>query len=358
MLESYVTFYKFSHTVWEAMLLDIEEAHKTIDFEQYIFVHDDEIGKRFIAAFRRKNAQGVKIRLLCDMVGSYYFYRSSLPDELRKEGIEVRFFNPIQPWRIRNFTSHFFRNHRKTMVVDNAVGYLGGINVGSYMKDWRDTHVRIIGPTVQDIEATFEGVWKNIYKSILFQFRDLKRTPKEYEILTNAAGFRQRFIYRALISKIKAAQKYIYLTTPYFIPDARLMRVLKKAVKRGVDVRIILPGDRDPSFIHYAVQSYFSIALKAGIKVYTYRDVMMHAKTAVIDSTWATVGSYNLDNISEYFNREVNLASSNQEFVDKLLEHTEEDFKHSKEVDYDVWKKRPFYQKIIEYVIMPLHGIF
>jgi cardiolipin synthase len=301
-------FYTKTSDAWDTMLSDIKSAKESIDIEQYIFVVD-AVGKRFLNLLIDKARDGVKVRLLCDTVGSYTFYRSPIPEELKRVGIEVKFFNPISPWRIANFTSNFFRDHRKIMIIDNAIGHIGSDCVDERMRNWRDTHMRVIGPIVTDLKETFEVVWSHVQNIFRIRFRRIIHFVKKFDLLTNSPSLRQRYVYQAMINNIRNAQKYIYLTTPYFVPDTRLFRVMRLAAKRGVDVRLLLPSMADHIFIDHARESYFTLALKSGIKIYLYYPEMMHAKAAVIDDVWATAGSYNLDNLSAIFNLESNIAS-------------------------------------------------
>ncbi len=356
MLEIVTQFFTKTKDAWAAMLLDLQNAKKTIDLEQYIFT-PDVIGRQFIQILEQKIREGVKVRLLVDAVGSWGFYRSTLPIHLKKLGAEVKFFNPISAWRIPNFTDNFFRDHRKILVIDNEIGHLGGVGIQDSMANWRDTHMRIVGPLVPDITTSFEASWLNIGKIRLRRSRLVQPFVKKYNIITNSPWRRKRYMYYSYVWNIRNAQKYIYLTTPYFVPDLRLFRVLRLAAKRGVDVRILMPDIADHLFVDRARQSYFTSALKSGIKLYKYHGTMMHAKTAVIDGEWATAGSYNLDNLSAYFNDEVNIDSSDKKFIDAIHDQFLEDLRSCKEVKYEEWISRPWRQKFLEFLTWPFHGI-
>lgn len=351
------TVFVKSSDAWEAMLHDIRNAEKSIDIEQYIFTHD-EIGDAFIDALVQKSKQGLKVRLFLDAVGSWSAYKSTLPDELRSEGIQVKFFNPVSPWRVTNFTSNFFRDHRKLMIVDGKIGHIGGVGIRADMAGWRDTHIRIVRTVVLDMQQSFDSIWNGISRWSFWHLP--RRRPdivRHFDLVTNAPMWRDRSIYQALVAAIRGAQKTIYLTSPYFIPDTRLFRVLRLAARRGVDVRIVLPEIADHIFIDYARESYFTLCLKAGIKIYLYKQVMMHAKTAVIDDMWATAGSFNLDSLSFFFNHEANITTVDKHFVETIKQNFFEDLRHSKEVIYTEWIKRSFFRKFLEYISWPLHGI-
>lgn len=352
------TFYTTSHEAWDAMLADLSQAKVSIDIEQYIFT-PDSIGKKFINLLREKAAQGVRIRLFLDTVGSYTFYRSPIAEELRAIGIAIKFFNPVSPWRITNFTSNFFRDHRKIIIVDNVIGHVGGVGIDIDMENWRDTHLRVTGPLVLDLHNSFESVWNNLHKRLFTRFGRPHFLIRHYTFLTNSPSLRrsQRYIYQTLIANIRNAEKCIYLTTPYFIPDRRLFRVLRLAAKRGVDVRLILPSVADHYFVDHARESYFALALKAGIKISVYKPVMMHAKTAVVDDVWAMAGSFNLDSLSFIFNHEASIASTDAHFISTLKEHFLRDLDYCEDIIYEKWIYRPLRKKFLELLTWPFHGL-
>lgn len=356
MSQTEVQFYIKTEDAWDIMLKDIEKATRSIDIEQYIFTADF-VGLQFIEALRRKVKEGVRVRLLCDMVGSFRFHSSFYPDFLRKEGIEIRFFNSIQPWRIANFTSNFFRDHRKILIIDNTVAHLGGVGIQEYMRQWRDTHMRLTGPLVKSIKETFESMWEGVKMGFYIRYSKPSLEVPEYTLLINAPSFRQRYIHRALIAHIQKAQKYVYLMTPYFIPDVPLFRAVRAAAKRGIDVRLIVPIIADHMFINHARECYFTLALKAGIKIYTYTPYMMHGKSAIIDDEWATAGSFNLDSMSFYFNHEANIASTDPYFIAELKRHFLNDLSSCRQVVYEQWIKRPLRKKFLELITWPFHGI-
>ncbi len=164
-------------------------------------------------------------------------------------------------------------------------------------------------------------------------------------------------MYNELIDVIRNAKKYIYLTTPYFVPDLRLLRVIRLAAKRGVDVRLLVPYYSGTAIVDLAGQSHFTLLLKAGVKIFRYRENMLHAKTAVIDGSWGTAGSLNLDSLSFSFNYELNVVSHDTEFVEELKNNFLEDLKESKQVNASEWYNRYFWRKILEGITWPLHRL-
>jgi len=353
MKDSFQEFFTTTNAAWEAMLLMCSEAQTSIDMEQYIFTND-KIGARFLELFIKKSKDGVRIRLLCDTAGSYSFYTSRIPEELRHIGIEVRFFNIISPWRIHNFFSWFFRDHRKLLIVDGVVACIGGVGIREDMKRWRDTCVKVQGEIAIEIQSTFNEMWyaakkKNIFIRIK-RSRGYKKGPN---IITNAPYPQRRYMYYQLINAIRNSKKYVYLTTPYFVPDPRLLYVLQRAVGRSVDVQIIVPKTSDSVIVNRASHSFFYDLLSSGIRIHQHDGDFIHAKTAVIDDRWATLGSFNFDNLSFTYNHEANIVSTDKKCIETIKEHFKSDAQKSEEVFIEQWLVRPVLWKFREFCIIP-----
>ena len=347
-------FYLTGRDTWEAMLKACEEAEETIDFEQYVF-SDDEISCRFVDVFRRKAKEGVKVRVLCDTVGGWNLYNSTLPRELRADGVEIRFFNIVSPWRIKNFFSWFFRDHRKILVVDKRIGFTGGVGIRDEMASWRDTHVKVEGPIVAEMERAYNELWvQSIDKDLLSRLKKAKTYMRGFHFVTNAPYWRKRFLYYGLIEAIRSAERYIYLTTPYLVPDGRLMRILRLAIRRGVDVRIIVPKQSNMPFVERAAHAHFDILLSSGVRIFQYHHGFLHAKTAVIDDEWATVGSFNLDSLSFTYNYEANIVSTESIFIDEVKKHFATDLNYTREISLAEWRRRPWTQKFREWLVTPI----
>ncbi|MFA6354382.1 MAG: phospholipase D-like domain-containing protein [Candidatus Paceibacterota bacterium] len=348
-------FYLQPSETWEAMLGDCKRAKKSIDCEQYIF-EGDEIGERFIEVFIKKLTDGVRVRLLCDAVGSYGFMGSPLVKRFISAGGQAVFYNPISPWRLKNASSLFLRDHRKILVIDSNIGFTGGMAVSSRMKLWRDTDVRIEGEVARAMDDSFETMWQIALKQEFSSFKNGAETVGDFQVLSNSPRYRQRYIYHALLRAIRFSKKYIYLTTPYFVPSFRLSRALIRAAKRGVEVKILLPFLSDVPIVDVAAGSYFSHLLKKGVKIYRYRDAILHSKTMAVDDTIATVGSANLDNLSLLFNYEMNIFSTEREFVGEIKEQFLEDIKRAEEIVFEEWLERPFILKLKEFLVRPIRG--
>lgn len=347
-------FYIRTDETWMALKEAFLNAKKTIDIEQYI-LERDSTGQEFIEILIRKAKEGVKIRILCDMAGSYSFYASSLPESLRDVGIEVRFFNVIKPWRIHNFFSWFFRDHRKIITVDSMLGFVGGVGIRTDMKHWRDSHIKVWGKVVEEMQHAFEEMWHIAgEKKFLQKFKKAKHFVKGFQFVSNSPHIGKRFLYQEIVQAIRGAKKYIHLTTPYFVPDRRIRRILKLAAKRGVDVKILLPESSDVPLVDWASSSYYGKLLSAGVQIFHYQGELLHAKTAVIDGEWATIGSFNLDSLSFLYNYEANMVSTNKEFADELNYYFQNDLKSAKEITLYNWKNRPDNQKLLEIITLPI----
>lgn len=346
-------FYTESASAWEAMLSACTEAKNTIEMEQYIF-ENDSIGGRFIEIFKQKQKAGVRVRLIYDTVGSYYFYKSPTVKELRRLGVQIRFFNIISPWRIHNIFSWYFRDHRKILVVDGKVGFTGGVGIREDMKYWRDTNVKVEGHVVEEMQNAFNEMWvltaeKNIWQRI----KRARLYQKKINFVTNTPYLRRKFLYKRVIEAIRFSKEYVFITTPYFIPNQKLIKVLRKAIRRGVDVRIIVPKTLDLSIVSRASHSFFYELLLHGVRIFQYNGNFIHTKTAVIDDKWSTVGSFNFDNLSFTYNHEANIISTEYGFINELKNHFENDLMKCQEVKIEEWIKRPIAWKIREFIIMP-----
>lgn len=343
-------FYLNSKDAWDAMLKAMKRARVSIDLEQFI-LYTDEIGNKFITLCEEKARQGVRVRILCDAAGSFGLYSSLVPGLLKEAGVHIAFFNTFIPGIGHGHTPWLFRDHRKMLVVDSEVAFTGGICLGEEMRTWRDTHVEVQGDVVAEMEYEFNRMWSYAHKR-RFRSRTKKPAPKGgVNYIPNIPLPRRRYLYYATIEAIRSAREYIYLTTPYFVPDARLARVIQLASLRGVDVRLLIPASSDHPIVDLAAQSHFSHLLKCGARIYWYKDNMLHAKTITIDGNWASVGSLNLDNVSLRYNFEGNLVSSEKRFAAELKEHFLADLDNSKELALRDWEKRGYVQKIKEFFV-------
>jgi cardiolipin synthase len=345
------TLYASNEEAWNAMLNDCAKAERNIVLEQYIFVAD-EFGKKLIDVCAERASKGVKVRFLWDAAGSFTLWKSSIIEDLKKKGIELIFWKRLIPeyTKIPSFQSWFFRNHRRTLVIDNRVGYTGSMCVYEPMKNWRDTNLRLEGDVVSEMRNAFDRMWARAIRNKHFPRRTHVR-DYEFKYITNYPAPRRRHIYTELVEAIRSAHKYIYITTPYFVPTHRIIRILRLAAKRGVDVRIIIPETSNYYAVDLGARSYFNTLLSTGVRIFLYSGNMIHAKTAVIDGEWATVGTMNLDRVSLLYNFEANIVSHNSKFAEELAALFVRDMSESKEVSLPEWQNRFFIEKIPELLI-------
>ena len=349
------TLYASNEEAWEAMLADCAKAERSIVLEQFIFVNDD-FGKRLIDICAARAATGVKVRFLWDAAGSFTFWGSNIATDLRKKGIELIFWRTLIPGytKMPNIRSWFLRNHRRTLCIDQRVGFTGSICVKDSYRNWHDTNARFEGPIAAEMQNAFERMWARARKEKHIPLRKMPRDP-EFRYETNYPAPGKRRMYRTLVEAIRSARTYVYLTTPYFVPTRRLARVIKLAAHRGVDVRIVLPEHSNYYAVDLGARSFFAALMKSGVRIFLYPnrngETLIHGKTAIIDGEWATLGSLNLDNVSLLYNFEANIVSTNTRFAEELEAHFIHDMSLSKEVDPALWYSRFFLEKLPEYAI-------
>ncbi|MFA6459525.1 MAG: phospholipase D-like domain-containing protein [Candidatus Paceibacterota bacterium] len=347
------TIYPTNEDVWLSILHDCANAKQSIVLEQFIFNNDD-FGKRLLDICTERATKGIQIRFLWDAAGSFTFWGSNIAKDLHEKGIELLFWKTLIPsyFKVQNFRSWFLRNHRRTIVIDEKVGYTGSICVSDSMKNWRDINVRLEGPVVREMQNAFDRMWGRAKKNLGLPPKIHIRN-EEFRYVTNYPAPGRRHIYSSLIHAIRHARQYIYITTPYFVPTHRLAHSLRLAAKRGVDVRIIIPESSDHYAVDLGARSFFHSLLIVGVRIFLYQGNgnMIHSKSVVIDDDWASVGTMNLDQISLLYNFEANIITTNTKFAEELASHFVHDMHDSKEVSLNEWKNRFFIEKIPEILI-------
>lgn len=346
----------------------IQSARHHIHVETYIF-SDDEVGRAFSDLLIARRRDGLEVRVLYDAIGSVTT-PGEFFDRLRDAGIEVREFRPLDPvrtpltWKINN------RDHRKIVVIDGRIAFTGGINISSAYASassvrpgpdtgrdeaWRDTHVGIEGPVALQFQALFLATWtRSAGKTDISgpeYFPPVAPAGAELvaAVATDADDKSETRIYATYLTAIEHATQRIWLTNAYFAPNKELRRALIDAVKRGVDVRLIVPGFTDSGLVLYASRSSFDELLEGGVRVHEQRYALLHAKTAVIDTALSMVGSANLDMRSFLHNNEVNAVVVGSEFAQRMEQLFERDLKDTRELDLKDWRKRPFTDKLKEF---------
>jgi len=365
-------------STYRAMLHSIAQARRYVHMETYIF-DDDAEGSRFAEALIAARNRGAEVSLMVDAVGTIKT-PDALFQRLRDAGVQVAVFNPVNPASGRAGWSPNQRNHRKVLVVDGRVGYLGGINVSSVYQSspgsgsgsgsgagkadapaaadakvapWRDTHLRIEGPAVAQLEQVIRAGWESQSKEPI-KGGDSQVAPPAgattVRILANQPDRSDGYtVYLTLMSAFESAQEYIHVTMAYFVPDPAFIEVLTDAARRGVDVALVLPGFSDSSLVFHAGRSHYADLLEAGVKIYERRDALLHAKTAVVDGVWSTVGSSNLDWRSFALNYEINAVVLGPEFAAEMESLFQRDVADSVRITPEAWRARGVGDRSMEF---------
>lgn len=322
---------------FDAILAAIEQAQRYV-LVQFFIIRDDQLGNRLRELLERKARAGVTVRVLYDEVGSHQLsrgFRRSLTDA----GVSISPFNTRQGSANRFQIN--FRNHRKIVVVDGEVAFVGGANVGDEYVDggrfgrWRDTHVELRGPVVQAVQVPFAEDWHWATKELLF---DLNWVPRpaadDVAVLCLPTGPADPFETCAFmfLSAINAAKERLWIASPYFVPDEAIMSALQMAALRGVDVRILLPNDPDHKLVYLSSFSYLQAAESAGVKIHRYLPGFMHQKVMIVDQQYAAIGTANLDNRSFRLNFEITMIFDDRETNREVARMLEEDFQQSRPV--------------------------
>jgi len=360
---------------FESIFSAVKKAERLICLQFYIF-KDDETGRELSDLLKEKSREGVKVYVLYDHFGSFETPRRFWK-EMKMAGIQVRASHPFK-WTAPFHYVH--RDHRKLIVIDLKRAFTGGLNIANEYRGfhlrrrgrgWRDTGIMLEGPIVDELYHTFRQSWntwgrEKIYfqgneKGTTMERQRERLSSKSLSLLKDGDGVPALpiFVYsvkgrrrmRSLLRySIMHAQRNIFLTTAYFIPSHSMVTSLEKAVKRGVDVRLLVPGKSDIPAASYAGRAFFARLLKAGVKIYTYLEEVLHAKTYVFDQCWSLVGSTNLDYQSLMYNDEGNVGILDQGFASKMSVIFEEDLKNSVQIDKERWHSRPLSDKVKEHL--------
>ena len=362
---------------YAAMLAAIKSARHHVHMEMYIF-EGDETGKLFGDALAERVRAGVTVRLIYDSIGSLRTPKEFFKD-LEQRGVKLVEFNPVKSPNVLDLVGIQNRDHRKLLLVDGRVAFLGGINISGVYgapygsggsrasslagsgaeegpvedRPWRDLQVRLEGPVVADLQRAFMRQWERWTKEKLpeaglfpqlkaegpFVVRAIAASPQDSE--ANA-------LYVALISAIEAAEIEVFITNAYFVPHPQLLAALKSAARRGVDVRLLLPSKTDSALVYHAGRSYYGELLEAGVKIYERKSRVLHSKSAVIDRVWTTIGSTNLDWRSLVYNDELNAVILGTEFADQIRAVFERDLANSEAITTAKWRSRPFGDRVKE----------
>ena len=343
---------------FDSLIKDIKNAKLTINI-MYFIVKNDSMGRLLIDSLTQKAKEGVEVRFLIDAMGSRQISKRQL-EPLKQAGGQFAFFFPPM---IKHLNMKLnYRNHRKLAIIDGVIGYLGGFNVGNeYVGKkkkfgfWRDTHIRLMGSCVQDMNARFILDWRfaskeNIVLSQAYYDEPFQAGTTGIQIVSSGPDSSREEIKHGYLKMISSAKKNIYIQSPYFVPDASIMEALKTAVLSGVDVRIMIPCMPDHMFVYWATYSYIGILLNLGAKIYIYDEGFMHAKTICVDGEVASIGSANFDIRSFRLNFEANAFIYDAAEVYKLEAIFETDLMRSHELTKHLYRNRSIVVKFKESV--------
>jgi len=362
-----VTLLADGQATYAAMFKVLQNARDHINLETYI-IEDDETGRKFAELLLQKQAEGVQVNLMYDSVGSMNT-PASFFQRMSDGGIQVVGFNPINPLKARKEWGLTHRDHRKILIVDGKAAIIGGINISKVYSSsplkrkrnekapirWRDTDIHIEGPAVAEFQKLFLDTWqkqRGPHLSGRNYFPDLKEAGNALvRVVGSTPGQDNRIPFIVYVSAITFAEHSIHMTNSYFIPDDQIVKALTDAASRGVDVKIILPGITDSQLALYAQRYHYSELLKSGVKVYEHSTSLLHAKTAVVDKVWSTVGSTNMDFLSLLNNDEVNAVILSHEFAVEMEKMFVRDLENSSQIQWDEWKKRPLLPRIREWFV-------
>ena len=351
--ENSLQLYAYGRDLFDAMLEAIDVAQESIYLETYIW-KDDAVGQEFQEHLARKAEEGVAVYVIFDSFGNLVVpraFKSSF-----HPAIHVLEYRAIRrPWQVVD-PRRYALDHRKLLIVDGITSFIGGYNLGAlYATQWRDTHMSLRGPAAAALARAFIGFWNRFCPA---HEQITPRYHHQFDALITVSqnqAMRLSFPIRDMyIAAIDEAEQSILLTTAYFVPDHMLLDALKGAVKRGVDVRVLLPWNSNHVVANWITHSYFTECLQGGIRIFGYQYTMLHAKTCTIDGAWSTVGTCNLDRLSLVGNYEINVAIYSAAFARQMSALFAEDTAERFELTMEQWKSRPWYSKVSERILAPL----
>jgi len=340
---------------FDSLKRDLLNAKEFIYLQYYIF-RDDTIGHEIAEILMRKAREGVRVKVIYDHVGSFSV-RTGFFRKMRRAGVDVHPFFRVTFPQLANRVN--WRNHRKMVIIDSEIGYIGGMNIADrYLATghpWRDTHFRVEGMIVNMLKYSFAIDWNFMRKKFEFDTTpDATPTPDDetgIQLLTSGPGEEWPNIAMAYLKAIASAKRQIYIQTPYFLPTDALLKALQAAALAKIDVRIMMPAKSDSRLINYASFSYITECLRSGIKIYLYTPGMLHAKTMIIDDDFVTAGSTNFDFRSFEHNFEANLFFYSPSFNRRMKDIFFKDLEDCRKMTLARWYRRPVLQRLLESIV-------
>ncbi len=360
-----VTLISNGDDFFKSIIQSIDGAKSSINLESYIFKSDD-LGMLISEKLAAKAESGVEVNVIYDSVGTFGA-SSTMFKMMKQSGVEILEYHPFLPWR--KYWNLSMRDHRKILVIDGERAFVGGINIGLEYAgeefqgcDWRDSHVMVEGPAVRDVQFFFLENWYRNGGSVMnnaVYFPNLREMGDKMLMVLNSKIRRNvRPVHASYVTAISNARKKIFITNAYFIPDAKIYRALVRAVKKGVEVCVLLPGKSDVPIVKIASRYLYKRYLRNGIRIFEYGKNILHAKTAVIDSIWSTVGSSNLDHRSFMKNLEVNVVVLDESFGKEMESAFADDLKKSSEVTLENFGRRGPLEFFFEWLCYRFRNFF
>lgn len=349
--------------IFASMLEAIGSAQQSITFETYVF-WDGVVAKKFAETLSERARAGVRVHAIIDWYGANRLQQDNIR-RMEEAGVEVRLFHPLawyNPLRWSRATEMDHRTHRKLLVVDGKVGFIGGVGIADEWagnaqspEEWRDTHFRVEGPVVAQLQSAFLDNWLELGGSLLHGERYFPALEAKGSVAAQAfksssheATESVEIMYRVALA---AAAKSIEMENAYFVPDAGMQQALIQAARRGVKIEIIVPGTHiDETIVRSASRTTWTPLLEAGIRIYEFQPTMLHCKSLVIDGFFTSVGSTNFDTRSFHLNDEANLNIFDRDFAAVQQRIFNEDKLRSKEITLEAWKARPYLQRAEDFV--------
>lgn len=338
--------------IYKKMLEDIRAAKKFIFLENYVY-RNDEVGREFRDLLTKKAKEGLTVKILLDSWGSWVdkkFFK-----ELINSGGEVRFFRELQyTWRI--VSKNHERDHRKLLLIDNKISYIGSINITKDFIRWRELVLRLEGDITFDFVRSFNSIWKNYGQLTLKKV--FKFIHEEFEIVQDIPSTLKRYTEERYVRLINGARKEICIETPYFIPSFRIRRAFLNAIKRKIKIKIILPYRSNWRIVDIMRNRYLGVLHNSGVNIYYYKPGMLHSKLLVVDDKFFILGSSNLDYRSLVHNFEINLLGKNPEISRELKNYFEETLSNSEPFSFKDWRRRSSVTKVLELLFEKVKRFF
>jgi cardiolipin synthase A/B len=354
--EDRISTYTYGRALYDDMLAAIDSAQECVYLASYIW-KGDEVGQEFKDAVIRAAERGVMVCVVFDGFANLVVPRAfgRFP-----EAVNVLRFPVVRPGLPLMNLRRTGRDHRKILVVDGRVGFVGGYNIGElYATKWRDTHVRVEGPGVWELQNAFVDFWNRHRRPSQPALPD-SGSSRWGSPLRAARNEPSRLVYpvRALyLEAIDRALDRIWITQGYFIPDREVLAGLLAAARRGVDVRVIMPERSNHVLADIVARYYWAELLEGGVHLHLYKDVMVHAKTATVDGMWATIGTANIDRLSLRGNYEINLEVVGEDQAAHMETVFRRDLLRCEEITLDRWQCRPWYYRVLEHTMRPLEAM-